>query len=229
MGRTSIFAKDRISALLHVNAKGVPDAILKHRDKLRETSPGIADFWFNDHLAAVEWAKDLIGRPDSWCANDTETTGVSDASEVVECAIVRGDGEVVFNSMFKPVGPLNPRALAITGITREQLAQAPAYSRSVERINATFRQFREVVIYNAQFERRVYSQTAFSTDSPDVILPNVITDPLPHVAAFIGEWDTGRSQWKYAKLEGGHRAVNDCIAMIEIIRLMATSPIAKLL
>lgn len=217
-----IYATERVRRLLKVKE------ISAHHKKLVETSQAFADGWLTDHRAAVVWAQELLSRPDTWCANDTETTHVDEAAEIIEIAIVAANKQSLVDQLVLPSKPPNPRTSEIHGITMDMLRGKPTWPMLVPRINEVFATRREVLIYNSAFETRLYEQTSFGTRAPVVVLPPTITDPLQFVAKFIGEWDWAHNGWKYPKLEGGHRAAGDCVAMIELIEAMASSPIDKL-
>ena len=72
----------------------------------------------------------------------------------------------------------------------------------------------------------MFEQTAFNHKIKDP-LRNVmeIKDPMLNSAGWVGDWDEKWNGWRQPKLEGGHRAVMDCIAAIACMQKMATSNI----
>ena len=224
----AINAEQCVRKLLETTKSGVPKEISSRYAKLAENSKAIADGWLVDHKATVDWARDLISRPTTWCANDTETTHFNETAEILEVAIIGGDGESVLDELVCPRNQPNPRTVKIHGISPEMLRGRPMWPAMVGRVNAAFARYNEVLIYNKAFEERLYAQSGFGSGCAAVLLPPVVTDPLERFAAFCGEWDWAHNGWKYPKLEGGHRAAGDCRQMISIIQLIASSPIEKL-
>ncbi len=94
---------------------------------------------------------------------DTETTGLGPYDELVEIAIVdAASGEVLYNSVVMPEGPIPAGATAVHGLDRKRLEALkakhwPVHHAAVCRIlaNASV-----VFTYNAEFDRRLLAQTA---------------------------------------------------------------------
>ncbi len=96
---------------------------------------------------------------------DTETTGLEDDAQVVEIAVVDGDGNVLFESYCRPTVPVDPGAQAVHGIGDDVLADAPQWPE----ISAQVRDVLEgntVVIFNAAFDTRILAQTAAAHGDP---------------------------------------------------------------
>ena len=83
---------------------------------------------------------------------DTETTGLCSSDEIVEIAIVNAAGDILLNSLVKPVNHKTwPEAQAIHGISPDMVKDAPTYAELASQIADCFRN-KEVVIYNAEFD-----------------------------------------------------------------------------
>lgn len=85
---------------------------------------------------------------------DTETTGRSVTSEVIEVAICRIDGEMVFESLVRPSASVPRAAARIHHLSAEQLTGAPTWDQVWESL-AKIIDGRLLVAYNAQFDRRM--------------------------------------------------------------------------
>jgi hypothetical protein len=49
---------------------------------------------------------------------------------------------------------------------------------------------------------------------------------MPEVGEWIGAWNPRRRSWRWAKLEGGHRAAGDCEYLIRYLRVMSQSDVS---
>ena len=103
----------------------------------------------SDRPSAVLRARERIaGRP---LYLDTETTGLDEASEIVEVCIIDADGASLVDTLVRPSGRIPPGATKIHGITDEMVADAPSWPEvwpAVESVIAG----REVGIYNADYD-----------------------------------------------------------------------------
>ena len=93
---------------------------------------------------------------------DTETTGLTEDSEIVDIAIINMSGDVLLDTLVMPKGPIPREASDIHGITLEELRKAgalpwPAHHKTVQGLLDAAS---EVVIYNAEFDTRMLRQTA---------------------------------------------------------------------
>lgn len=89
---------------------------------------------------------------------DTETTGVDDDAEIVEIALLDANGLVLAEYLVRPSAPVPPEAVAIHGITDDDLADAPAWPEVAAHIN-TLLEGRLVIAHNADFDARLVKQT----------------------------------------------------------------------
>lgn len=192
-----------------------------------------------DRAAAVEWARALLARQD-WCILDSETTGLSIWSEVVQLAVIDPAGEVLLDTLVKPVRAIDPGASAIHSITAETVADAPGFERVLPRLRHAVRG-RTVVVYNADFDTRMLFQSMHLA-LPDM---NALDDPrhmiarqsdgqptrfgaeawecaMLQYAAYVGDYSSYHGNYRYQKLPGGdHTALGDARATLRLIQRMA--------
>jgi DNA polymerase III subunit epsilon len=92
---------------------------------------------------------------------DTETTGLTKRSEVIEISIINLKGEVLFNSLIKPMVRMSndSKAVKIHGITNDQLKGKPTWADVHDQICAILED-KVVISYNAAFDARLIEQTA---------------------------------------------------------------------
>lgn len=85
---------------------------------------------------------------------DTETTGRSVTSEVIEVALCGVDGEMVYESLVRPTARVPRAAARIHQLSIEMLADAPTWDRVWMQLEPLVRG-RLLIAYNAAFDRRM--------------------------------------------------------------------------
>ena len=63
-----------------------------------------------DRQATIDWAQALLRDPSRWVMLDTETTGLGEADEIVQIAVISPSGETLINSLLRPSKPI-PRGI----------------------------------------------------------------------------------------------------------------------
>lgn len=162
---------------------------------------------------------------------DTETTGLDGQAEIVEISIIDQVGQVVFDSLVKPRQPIPVEATNIHGISNEMVADAPSWAdihAEVCRIVAS----KPLVIYNADYDLRLMSQTAALYGLPPVQPAGVACAMLAY-AEFWGDWNDYKGSYRWQRLtnaaaqqkvviEGqAHRALADVKMTLGVIKAMA--------
>ncbi len=89
---------------------------------------------------------------------DTETTGLDSQAEIIEIAIINESGSVEFETLVKPITPIPADAIAIHGITNEQVQTAPSWMEIAATVH-TILAGKDVAIYNAAYDVRLIKQT----------------------------------------------------------------------
>ncbi len=193
-------------------------------------TPGDSD-WSREleRRRAITWASALVADPRTLYL-DTETTGLGATAEVVEIAVVGQGGDIVFETLVRPVGVIPVEVSAIHGIWDADVASAPSWSDIHDRLCGLL-DGRPVVVYNAAFDRRLIGQ---SCDRHGLPAPNVSWEcAMRAYAAFFGAAVPGRGGLRLQKLQvaaaafgattGGHRAAGDAIACRTIVTGMAAN------
>jgi len=124
---------------------------------------------------------------------DTETTGLGEDARIVEIAILDSAG-LVFGSLVNPGFCIPAEATAVHHITDSMVEFAPTW-REIGGIVSRILQGREVVIYNADYDRRLLAQSG---------LINCQYRPLCCMqlyARFYGEHDPRRGTYRWQRLE----------------------------
>jgi len=174
----------------------------------------------SDQIKAENWAKSLLERTD-WVILDTETTGLTRGDEIIQIGILGSDGTVLFDSYVRPTQVIPPSAIAIHGITDEDVADSPTYPEIFKQLQ-TVLAGKIVVIYNAAYDLRLLRQTGEKYRLP---MPGIQADQVEcamlQYSAYVGEfWEDGSYKWQ--RLTGGdHSALGDCWATLSLIKRMA--------
>lgn len=181
-------------------------------------------------------AKDLLSRND-WVILDTETTGLDNRAEAVQIGVLSSGGEVLLNTLVKPVRPLTAELTAIHGITNEMVADAPTFVDILPALHQAVLG-KTVVVYNAPYDNRIISQSFAQYSRPlqreqfklmtDIMAARWL-DVMSPYAEHYGEWDVYRQSWRWQKLVNAvrqqglkvadaHTAIGDCLLTMALIK-----------
>ncbi|QUG93075.1 hypothetical protein GR140_30375 (plasmid) [Pseudomonas putida] len=110
-------------------------------------------------------------RGDGWISGDgrvvdTETTGLGDDAQIIELAIGDMHGNILFKSRLRPTVSIEPEASGINGILDEHLLGAPTWPEIASEVTALL-EGHSVVIFHAEYDRRLLRQTAAAFGMPD--------------------------------------------------------------
>src|SRR5206468_1775674 len=86
-----------------------------------------------DRLSVRDWARSLLER-NNWVILDTETTGFDRNAEVIQVGILSGQGEVVFDSLVKPLRPIPWQTTQVHHITDRMVSRAPGFPQLYTRL-----------------------------------------------------------------------------------------------
>ena len=91
--------------------------------------------------------------PSGVIAIDTETTGLGPDAEILQCSIISGTGDVLFNRHFRPEAHDSwPEAEAVNGISPRSVAGCPPFRAHAAEISAILARAEAVVGYNLPFD-----------------------------------------------------------------------------
>jgi DNA polymerase III subunit epsilon len=177
-------------------------------------------------MESVRWAQGLAARRD-WVVLDTETTGTRHLDEVVQVAVVDSGGTVLLDTLVRPAQPIPPDATRIHGIDDARVASAPRFGEIRNQLQAALAG-KTVIAYNAEFDSRLLTQTAFLHRVP--LLDARWECAMKRYSAFVGHWSERHGNYAYVALprKGAlagrpHDALADCQATRELILEMAWS------
>lgn len=89
---------------------------------------------------------------------DTETTGLTPMSEIVEISVIDHDGSLLLDTLVRPTRPIPWDAILVHGITDTMVSDAPTWPQVWHKLEAILRD-RYVGIYNADFDLRMMRQS----------------------------------------------------------------------
>lgn len=196
-------------------------AIMKARsDKYGEA---FVKDWLQVHKQETAWARKMLRI--GFNGLDTETTSVNDVAEICEIGIVPRDGKNPYETFIRPRdSAITSHSQEITGISPEMLKTAPKLAKVHAAIQKRLDSNKRVLIYNAEFDVRVADQSCFHAGLPMFRWPEVV-DVLKHFSRWTGDWNAKFNDYSWPRLEGGHRAVGDVIAMISLMEKMTHRPL----
>jgi DNA polymerase-3 subunit epsilon len=133
---------------------------------------------------------------------DTETTGLDDAAEIVDIAIIDSAGQPLINTLVRPRLPIPPGAQAVHGISNEMVRQAPAFGELWPEVRRLL-SGRLVIIYNADYDTRMIRQSLGNLPLQWDTLTNGAPEydcAMLAYAAHYGDWNDYRGSYRWQKL-----------------------------
>ncbi len=106
------------------------------------------------------WLQDELRR--KLVVLDTETTGLPEdpGFQVVEVAVVSGEGELLFRSLVRPDAPITPGAQAVHGLREEDLKGAPTFPEIWGPLSRLLEACDSIWAYHAAFDRLALEASA---------------------------------------------------------------------
>jgi DNA polymerase III subunit epsilon len=166
---------------------------------------------------------------------DTETTGLGSDAEICQIAIIDAQGNVLLDTLVKPVQPIPAEATAIHGITNDVVKDAKPFP-AVQ--IADIIEGKHVIIYNRDYDVQLLRQSeAALFTAPYIQWGEIATFhcAMKHFAPIYGDYNSYRKNYRWKSLaaacsfygipvsENVHSALADCIMTLEVCKAMATS------
>jgi len=182
-------------------------------------------------IEAILRARDYINRHPLYL--DTETTGVGPNDNIVEIAIIDHTGEILVDTLVKPVGRIQLEAMTIHGISNEMIENAPRWNEVWHEIESILAG-RLVGIYNADFDLRMMQQSHTSSWMQWSVPIGMETFCIMKLyAQFHGEWDHKRGNYRWQSLDtagkqlsillpNSHRAKEDTLLTKAVLEYIAS-------
>ncbi len=110
-----------------------------------------------DLAGTITWAERIVSDP-RVVYLDTETPALDGSAEIVDIAVVDARGQVLLDTLVKPLAPIPRDATNIHGITDAMVADARGWDQIAPQIQGILSRASGVVIYNADFDTRIIQQ-----------------------------------------------------------------------
>jgi DNA polymerase-3 subunit epsilon len=185
--------------------------------------------WEKARARSIAWAVEVAGDP-RVVYLDTETTGFGPRAEIVDIAVVSGDGDILLESLVQPRRRIPRDATAIHGITDADVNDAPCWIDLYDEVMQVL-EGRRIIVYNVTFDKQMVTQACgqYALEVP-------VADwdcAMKKYAGFHGNWDPRKRWFSFVKLEravltfgaepGGHRAAADAFACRAVVLGMAAA------
>ena len=162
---------------------------------------------------------------------DTETTGFSPDDVVIEIGVVNLEGEILYQSFFKPTIPIPQSAIDIHHITEAMVESAPSWKDEWPKIQKVL-EGRYVGMYNSDFDLRLMKQTHERYWLDWTLEDKRFFCVMKLYAAFYGQASLRGRGYRFHKLEAAgaacgiplpnsHRAVDDALLTAELFKYIA--------
>ena len=128
---------------------------------------------------------------------DLETTGIDkNKSEILQIAIIDGNGNELLNSYVKPYFAKEWRdAEKINGISPSMVSDAPYFHELIGKIRGIFEKSKIIVGYNhKEFDLAILNRYGISAEG------KTLADVMLDFAPIYGEWNEERGDYKWKKL-----------------------------
>ncbi|HEY7418373.1 MAG TPA: 3'-5' exonuclease [Ktedonobacteraceae bacterium] len=175
------------------------------------------------------WAKDVLAR-NNVVILDTETTGIGDADEIIELAIVDTQGKTRVNSLMQCQMQTIPLpAKKVHGISEQLLKAKGRHWPDVWEQLITYLTSKVIIIYNAEYDLRMLRQTAkrYGFTMPELNVCCLMEKYSEYVGAHT-ESGYVRSMRLSAACshfqvsnDSAHRALDDCQASLSVLKGLA--------
>lgn len=162
---------------------------------------------------------------------DTETTGLH-RGEICQIALIDHKGVVLLDSLVNPVNPIPMDAQRIHGITDDMVKDAPNW-REIESLLYQMLAGRELVVYNATYDRKMMHQSREAWGLPKIEWTEVATwyCAMLAYAEFRGDWNDYHGNYRWQKLTiaasqmgvdivDAHAALGDCRLTLAVLNKM---------
>ena len=177
---------------------------------------------------AIDTARQVIAQNPVYL--DTETTGLDRSDEIIEISVIDDSGETLFESLVKPSRPIPEDTMRVHHISNEAVSAASTWPVVWTQVRPVLFG-RLIVLYNAEFDLRMISQSHMRYGFPMKDKINSF-DLLKLYAQFRGEWDARRGSYRFhsladagrqchISLPNAHRATADTLLTRALLHYIA--------
>ncbi|MET8289901.1 3'-5' exonuclease [Streptomyces sp. NPDC005132] len=181
--------------------------------------------------ASGGWAGTVLADPDT-VVLDTETAGVDGTSRIIDLGILDVAGTILMDQLLNPGEPVPASATDVHGLTDDDVRAAPTFSDVFGDLS-TVLAGKRVLIYNRAFdvarlrhELHLHFKGTGHPDPADAATAWLAAirfeDAMIPYSDWYGEWSDYRANYVWQPLPGGgHRAIPDCRAVVDLLQEMA--------
>lgn len=182
--------------------------------------------------------QEAIAKAKAFLANrpvflDTETTGTHNRSEIIEICIVGQNGQILLDSLVKPVNKIPMDATKVHGISNEMVQEAPGWPQLWPQVKEALAN-QWVGIYNAEFDLRLMQQSHRKCKLDWEPLGARGFCIMNLYAQFYGEWNDEKGDYRWQSLTkageqsgiaipNSHRAKADTLLARAVLHHIANS------
>lgn len=172
-------------------------------------------------------------RSESYLILDTETTGLDDG-EICQIAVIDDRGKVLMYEYVQTVRKIPAEATRIHGITNEMVKGARLWAEVSHDLKKLLTG-KNVVIYNAVYDRKMMHQSAEKAGLPKVEWKEFVYFwcAMETFAVIYGDWNEYRGNFKWQKLSSAaayfhatataqHDALGDCMTTLAVVEGIKT-------
>jgi Exonuclease len=207
----------------------------------------------SQQVAALEqWARQVLA-DELTVVLDTETTGLGENARIVELSVITAAGEVLLDTLLDPGEPIPAEATGLHGIGDQDVAGAPTFSEILPQLTAvlqgrrvviynapydTGRLRHELTLHHLAVDARNGADAAVSAGvRPDreAVVDGAraqaeawldwlrIEDAMVPYSDWFGDWSEYWGNYRWQPLDGGHRALADCRAVVSRLAVMGAA------
>lgn len=152
---------------------------------------------------------------------DVETTGLNpEVSEILQCAIVNGNGERLLNKFYDSWYLQWPEAEAVNHITKEAVEGLPVFEQEAFEVTKILADAKVIAGYNVRFD--VGFLEAGGVSIPRCQIVDIMADFSHHVAEYIIKRQSLASACRRISYDNlnPHDALDDCTATLAVARFL---------
>lgn len=164
----------------------------------------------------------FLENKDKYIILDTETTGIESNDQIIELSIIDLDGNILFDSLFKPSIEVSRNAESVHGLSNKILSNAPIWSEKWEEIKFILKD-KIALIYNSPFDYNLIKQTcdAFNVEFVDFNVECLMRLYSDYIDS--KRWVSLQRAYEseVGDITQSHRALGDCKMCLELINSIA--------
>ena len=181
-------------------------------------------------MTSLEEFKQVIGSGD-YVILDTETTGLRDA-EIIQIAIISSNGEVLLDTLIKPIRPIPQDAIRIHGITNEMVADKLGIMYFYDQIRQLL-SGRNVIVFNVAYDKQILYDSLQIANIQEVNWDQESKwfCAMEAFSELKGEWNAKSKSYKWQSLSkacdyynlpiiDAHNALGDCLLTLQVCKSM---------